>query len=163
MDEKAVSNERTQPTVGQSETSRIVEQLWWLRTIYDTLPDGALPRVKVVLTYEVEALLLRMMPRINGQPVIDPVLRRVIGMRYEPRLPTLRDGEEIRLVITPPRVERVESPAPVRPPGHGWTSHGHSCCDRGLSVEPMPAATARCMGPPTCRVCWSEVEALHGS
>lgn len=44
---------------------------------------------------------------------------------------------------------------------HGYTTHGHACCSAGEWVEPRPTAVARCMGPPACPVCRSQVTEIH--
>ena len=42
---------------------------------------------------------------------------------------------------------------------HGYTSHGHACCDQ--APEPLPVLVARCGGPGICTVCATENRLLH--
>lgn len=41
---------------------------------------------------------------------------------------------------------------------HGYTSHGHSCCD--LVADPRPTLIARCGGPAICSGCATEMNRL---
>lgn len=41
--------------------------------------------------------------------------------------------------------------------GHGWTEHGHRCCDQ--ATGPRPARVARCGGPRICKEC--AIDAAH--
>lgn len=42
---------------------------------------------------------------------------------------------------------------------HGWTQHGHRCCDQ--ATGPRPARVARCGGPVLCRECAADAAIRH--
>ena len=57
---------------------------------------------------------------------------------------------------------RTGDPVKGLPPrGHGWTTHGHWCCNLVEPVPPVPASVVRCMGPPGCSKCATEAVQFH--
>ena len=42
---------------------------------------------------------------------------------------------------------------------HGWTRHGHRCCDQ--ATGPRPHNIARCGGPVLCRACAADAAIRH--
>ncbi len=42
---------------------------------------------------------------------------------------------------------------------HGWTRHGHRCCDQATGTR--PARVARCGGPAICRECATDAAIRH--
>lgn len=42
---------------------------------------------------------------------------------------------------------------------HGWTRHGHRCCDQ--ATGPRPGRVARCGGPAICRECAADAAIRH--
>lgn len=45
-------------------------------------------------------------------------------------------------------------------PEHGWTRHGHSCCDQA-PAETRPSIVARCGGPGLCGECSADMVIRH--
>lgn len=67
-----------------------------------------------------------------------------------------KHGKERELAI--PTAHMQEAPEP-----HGWTWHGHRCCDQANEQKPgwIPGIW-KCGGSPQCPVCKTEVERMAG-
>lgn len=88
-----------------------------------------------------------------------PCSKRTCRLHYAHAGPCDVIGGEVRgeIVTNQPESTKVELP----PRGHGYTTHGHWCCNLVAPSGRLPTLVARCMGPPGCSKCATEAVRIH--
>lgn len=93
--------------------------------------------------------------------VIDPVgYLEVVADRLQAAIAVLDTAELARGAAPSAPPEPVpDGPRVAGTAEHGWTRHGHRCCDQ--ATGPRPPRVARCGGPAICRDCAADAAVRH--